>query len=98
MYAALITVGEFLVPVSLLIPSETGSWSVKAISFLWQVAQLTSPVELNRLSLKSLSPNAIFSGVWGLSAGMGTSGSPSGGAATTGTLMKNSIIIPVYKA
>jgi hypothetical protein len=98
MYAALITVGAFLVPLSLLIPSETGNWSVKAISCLWQKAQFTSPVELNRLSLKSLSPNAIFSGVWGLSAGMGTSGSPNGGAANTGKLMKNTIIIPVHKA
>ena len=74
------TVGALRVPVSLLMPSETRSGlSVKAFSASWQVAQLTSPVVLKRLSLKSFSPRAIFSGVCGLSAGMGTGGRPSGG-------------------
>jgi hypothetical protein len=60
-------------------PSETLSGlSVKAFAGSWQVAQATWPVELKRLSWKSLSPSAIFSGVCGLSAGIGRGGRPSG--------------------
>jgi hypothetical protein len=66
--------------VSLLIPSETDSGlSVKAFSSAWQVAQLTLPVELNRLSSNSFFPRAIFSAVWGLSSGEDAGGSPRGG-------------------
>ena len=42
--------------------------------------QLTSPVVLKRASWNSLSPSLIFSSDMGLSAGMGTSGRPSGAA------------------
>jgi hypothetical protein len=64
-------------------PSEvTRGLSVKAFLASWQFAQATSPVLLNRLSWKSLSPRAIFSAVWGLSSGTGTAGKPRGGAAS----------------
>ena len=80
--AALSTVGALRVPVSLLTPSETCSGlSVKALSRAWQVAQLTSPVALNRGSWNNLSPSATLAGVIGLSAGTGTAGRPSGGSA-----------------
>ena len=86
MYAAFTTVGALRVPVSLLMPSEVLSGlSVKALSASWQVAQLTSPVELKRLSLKSVLPSAIFSGVIGLLAGTGTGGRPSGVARAIAT-------------
>ena len=56
-YAALTTVGALRVPVSLLMPSEVLSGlSVKALPGSWQVAQLTSPVELKRLSLNNWLP------------------------------------------
>ena len=81
--------GALRVPVSFLpafaMPSEVRSGlSVKAFFGSWQVAQATWPVALKRLSSKSLSPRATFSGVWRLSAGMGTGGRPSGGLAAGG--------------
>jgi hypothetical protein len=42
------------------------------------VAQLTVPSALKRLSSNKRFPRAIFSGVWGLSDGIGTGGSPKG--------------------
>ena len=45
--------------------------------------KLTSPVVLNRLSRKSFFPKATFSGVTGLSAGMGSGGSPNGAPKAT---------------
>jgi hypothetical protein len=78
-YAAFTTVGALRVPVSFLMPSEVLSGlSVNALPASWQVAQLTSPVELKRLSLNSVLPRAIFSGVIGLLAGTGNGGRPSG--------------------
>src|SRR5688500_1877414 len=75
------TVGALRVPVSLLMPSEvTSGLSVNALFGSWQVARLTCPVLLKRLSLNSVSPRAIFSGDCGLSFGIGTAGKPSGWA------------------
>jgi hypothetical protein len=76
------TVGALRVPVRSLIPFDVASGlSVNAFSAAWQVAHDTLPVELNRLSSKSFFPSATLSAVIGLSAGIGTVGRPSGGAA-----------------
>ena len=83
--------GALRVPVSglppFLMPSEVvRGLSVNAFWASWQVAQATWPVELKRLSSKSFFPSAIFSGVCGLSAGMGTGGRPSGGAVASAAM------------
>jgi hypothetical protein len=50
--------------------AEVGLPSVKASRGSWQLAHATVPFADNRPSKNSVSPSAIFSGVWGLSRGI----------------------------
>jgi len=50
----------------------------------WQVEQLTLPSELKRASWNNRSPRLILAGDWGLSAGIGAGGRPSGAPFTAG--------------
>src|SRR4029077_10985228 len=61
---ALRTVGLLRLPRSFgaVTPSASGLWSTKPFCGSWQVAQATVLVTESRLSLKSLSPRAAFSG------------------------------------
>ena len=54
-------------------PSGSGFWSTNALLASWQVAHETASLTESRLSLKSLSPRATFSGVGSVPGGTASS-------------------------
>ena len=82
----MITVGALRRTVRPSMPTEVASsFTVKPCSGTWHMAHEMVLLRDSRRSKKSLRPRATFSGVRGLSAGIGTGGKPSGATARRST-------------